>query len=176
MSFEQPTQSTLPAGSLEAQHLQKAYGKRQVVKDVSLAVRTGEVVGLLGPNGAGKTTSFYMLVGLVRASAGKLSKTVIGPMLDDKFTEDELKQLVSMLESPVLKKYQGLLPELSNALLEKVVADARPQVTPKLQAAEANVRKILDVASGGKLSAAAAANAQAQGSAPAATATPAAKK
>ena len=73
MSFEQPTPSTLPAGSLEAQHLQKAYGKRQVVKDVSLAVRTGEVVGLLGPNGAGKTTSFYMLVGLVRASAGSIS-------------------------------------------------------------------------------------------------------
>jgi len=49
---------------LEAHHLQKSYGKRQVVKDVSLAVRTGEVVGLLGPNGAGKTTSFYMIVGL----------------------------------------------------------------------------------------------------------------
>jgi hypothetical protein len=113
---------------------------------------------------------------LVRASAGKLSKTVIGPMLDEKFTEDELKQLVSMLESPVLKKYQGLLPELSNALLEKVVADARPQVAPKLQTAEANIRKTLDVASGGKLSAAAAANAQAQGSAPAPTAAPAAKK
>lgn len=73
MSLDQPTQSTLPAGSLEAKHLQKSYGKRQVVKDVSLAVRTGEVVGLLGPNGAGKTTSFYMLVGLVRASAGSIS-------------------------------------------------------------------------------------------------------
>jgi lipopolysaccharide export system ATP-binding protein len=46
---------------------------RQVVKDVSLAVRTGEVVGLLGPNGAGKTTSFYMIVGLVRASAGDIT-------------------------------------------------------------------------------------------------------
>jgi len=61
------------AGSLEAHHLQKSYGKRQVVKDVSLTVRTGEVVGLLGPNGAGKTTSFYMIVGLVRASAGDIT-------------------------------------------------------------------------------------------------------
>ena len=61
-----------PAGRLEARHLQKFYGKRQVVKDVSLAVRTGEVVGLLGPNGAGKTTSFYMIVGLVRASGGDI--------------------------------------------------------------------------------------------------------
>ena len=60
-------------GRLEALHLQKSYGKRQVVKDVSLAVKTGEVVGLLGPNGAGKTTSFYMIVGLVRASAGEIT-------------------------------------------------------------------------------------------------------
>jgi lipopolysaccharide export system ATP-binding protein len=62
-----------PAGSLSAQHLQKSYGKRQVVKDVSLTVRTGEVVGLLGPNGAGKTTSFYIIVGLLRASGGDIS-------------------------------------------------------------------------------------------------------
>ncbi len=61
------------AGSLlEARHLQKSYGSRQVVKDVSLSVRKGEVVGLLGPNGAGKTTSFYMIVGLVRASGGDI--------------------------------------------------------------------------------------------------------
>jgi len=60
-------------GLLEAHHLQKSFGKRQVVKDVSLALRTGEVVGLLGPNGAGKTTSFYMLVGLVRSSGGDIS-------------------------------------------------------------------------------------------------------
>jgi lipopolysaccharide export system ATP-binding protein len=64
---------TPSAGQLQAQHLQKYYGKRQVVKDVSLTVRTGEVVGLLGPNGAGKTTSFYMIVGLLRASAGTIS-------------------------------------------------------------------------------------------------------
>jgi len=90
----------------------------------------------------------------VRASATKLSPTTIGPMLEERFTEDELKQLASMLESPILKKYQSSLPEMSNALLEKVVDDARPAVTPKLQAAEGNIRKILDTASGGKLSAA----------------------
>ena len=60
-------------GRLEVRHLQKSYGRRQVVKDVSLAVRTGEVVGLLGPNGAGKTTSFYIIVGLLHASAGDIS-------------------------------------------------------------------------------------------------------
>jgi lipopolysaccharide export system ATP-binding protein len=58
---------------LEAKHLKKSYGGRDVVKDVSLAVDKGEVVGLLGPNGAGKTTSFYMIVGLVRADGGEIS-------------------------------------------------------------------------------------------------------
>ena len=57
-------------GRLEAHHLQKSYGSRKVVHDVSIAVQKGEVVGLLGPNGAGKTTSFYMIVGLVRADGG----------------------------------------------------------------------------------------------------------
>ncbi|RMX03060.1 LPS export ABC transporter ATP-binding protein [Corticibacter populi] len=57
---------------LQAVHLQKSYGGRKVVKDVSLDVQKGEVVGLLGPNGAGKTTSFYMIVGLVRSDAGDI--------------------------------------------------------------------------------------------------------
>ena len=57
---------------LEARNLQKFYGSRKVVKDVSLTVNKGEIVGLLGPNGAGKTTSFYMIVGLVRSSAGDI--------------------------------------------------------------------------------------------------------
>jgi lipopolysaccharide export system ATP-binding protein len=57
---------------LDADGLEKSYGARKVVKDVHLAVNSGEVVGLLGPNGAGKTTSFYMLVGLVRADAGQI--------------------------------------------------------------------------------------------------------
>ncbi|MFA9274322.1 MAG: LPS export ABC transporter ATP-binding protein [Candidatus Aquirickettsiella gammari] len=58
--------------TLVIQGLQKRYGMRQVVHDVSLQVKSGEVVGLLGPNGAGKTTSFYMIVGLVPSDAGKI--------------------------------------------------------------------------------------------------------
>lgn len=60
------------ASRLEAKHLAKSYGSRKVVKDVSLSVQKGEVVGLLGPNGAGKTTSFYMIVGLVRSDGGEI--------------------------------------------------------------------------------------------------------
>lgn len=57
---------------LDARHLSKSYGGRKVVKDVSITVKRGSVVGLLGPNGAGKTTSFYMVVGLVVIEGGSL--------------------------------------------------------------------------------------------------------
>jgi len=67
-----PTPLPPESSRLEVKHLAKSYGSRKVVKDVSLAVQKGEVVGLLGPNGAGKTTSFYMIVGLVRCDAGDI--------------------------------------------------------------------------------------------------------
>ncbi len=57
---------------LEVLNLKKIYGQRAVVKDVSLSLKSGEVVGLLGPNGAGKTTTFYMIVGLVAANGGQI--------------------------------------------------------------------------------------------------------
>ena len=60
------------ASKLTVRGLQKSYGAKQVVSDVSLQVESGEVVGLLGPNGAGKTTSFYMIVGLVPSEAGEI--------------------------------------------------------------------------------------------------------
>lgn len=62
----------MSANYLEATHLKKTYSERTVVKDVSVRVEQGEIVGLLGPNGAGKTTSFYMIVGLVKADEGKI--------------------------------------------------------------------------------------------------------
>ncbi|SFC03897.1 lipopolysaccharide export system ATP-binding protein [Marinospirillum celere] len=61
------------AKTLAARQLQKSYKGRKVVKDISLEVSQGEIVGLLGPNGAGKTTSFYMIVGLVKADAGQIT-------------------------------------------------------------------------------------------------------
>lgn len=61
---------------LRAEHLVKRYKQRAVVKDVSVEVNQGEIVGLLGPNGAGKTTSFYMIVGLIKPNEG-------GVFLDD---------------------------------------------------------------------------------------------
>jgi len=58
---------------LVIENLKKSFKKRTVVQDVSLTIKSGEIVGLLGPNGAGKTTSFYMIVGLIPADRGRIS-------------------------------------------------------------------------------------------------------
>lgn len=73
----QPCAETHTVKVLTIENLAKTYDKRQVVRDVSFHISSGQIVGLLGPNGAGKTTSFYMLVGLVRMDYGRI-------FLDDK--------------------------------------------------------------------------------------------
>lgn len=67
-----PAETPQNSLTLRVENLIKKYGKRTVVEDVSFYIRQGEVVGLLGPNGAGKTTSFYMTVGLVNPTKGKI--------------------------------------------------------------------------------------------------------
>jgi lipopolysaccharide export system ATP-binding protein len=62
-----------PGNFLEASELAKSYKRREVVKSVSLRVKSGEIVGLLGPNGAGKSTCFYMIVGLVNNDSGSIT-------------------------------------------------------------------------------------------------------
>ena len=57
---------------LRAENIAKSYSGRQVVKEISLEVKQGEIIGLLGPNGAGKTTSFYMIVGMIQPNGGKI--------------------------------------------------------------------------------------------------------
>ncbi len=57
---------------LKVENIEKRYGKRKVVNNVSLDVKSGEVVGLLGPNGAGKTTTFYSIIGLIKPDKGKI--------------------------------------------------------------------------------------------------------
>jgi lipopolysaccharide export system ATP-binding protein len=72
LPFTTPRESVTPL-RLAAEHLQKVYKSRTVVRDVSVEIRQGEIVGLLGPNGAGKTTTFYMIVGLVRPDGGAVT-------------------------------------------------------------------------------------------------------
>ena len=94
---------------LSAEGLQKSYRSRMVVRDLTLEVSTGEVVGLLGPNGAGKTTAFYMLVGLVASDGGRI-------FLDDQ----ELTRL------PMHRRAQlgvGYLPQEASVFRKLSVAD-----------------------------------------------------
>jgi hypothetical protein len=80
---------------------------------------------------------------IVRDRAVKLAPSTLGAALEEKFSEDELKQLVTMLESPVNKKYAQLGPEMQGNFQQKLVADARPLIEPRLQALDAKVRASL---------------------------------
>ena len=81
---------------------------------------------------------------LVRERALKLAPTTIGAVLEEKMTEDELKQLVTWLESGTNKKFQQLGPDMRNSFIQKVLTESRPVVDPKIQALDARIRVILE--------------------------------
>lgn len=85
---------------------------------------------------------------LVRERALKAAPSTIGAMLEEKFTEDELKQLIAWLDSPVNKKYQALGAEMQRNFVQRVVADSRPLIEPKIQALEQKVRAALGAPAG----------------------------
>ena len=73
---------------LECNNLEKSYDSQKVVSDITIHVRSGEVIGLLGPNGAGKTTTFYMTVGLIKTDSGKIiidNKDITASPIHDRF-------------------------------------------------------------------------------------------
>jgi len=82
---------------------------------------------------------------IVRDRAVKLAPTTIGPLLEDRFTEDELRQVVALLESPLNRKFQQLGPEMQRAIGEKLVAETRGDVEPKVRALDAAVAKRLGI-------------------------------
>jgi len=85
-------------------------------------------------------------VPIVQARAIKIAPASIGTMLEEKFTEDELKQLASIVESPVYGRFQRLGDEMQKALADKLVADTRSTIEPKVRALEQTVGKRLGVA------------------------------
>ena len=85
----------------------------------------------------------------VRERALKLAPTTLGAALEEKFTEDELKQLIAWFESPVNKKFQQASGEMQSNFMQKLVAEARPLVEPKLQALEQKVRTALGAPAAG---------------------------
>lgn len=89
----------------------------------------------------------------VRDKAAKLAPTVLGPMLEERFTEDELKQLVAILESPTYRKYQGMGGEMLKSLGEKLVVEVKPLVEPRLRALNQSIGNRLTPAAGGAASA-----------------------
>ena len=94
---------------LRTENLVKKYGKRTVVKEVTVDVKEGEIVGLLGPNGAGKTTTFYMIVGLIKPLSGKI------------FLEN-----AEITEEPMYKRAQrgiGYLPQEASVFRKLTVED-----------------------------------------------------
>ena len=94
---------------LKANNLRKRYGRREVVKDVSIEVGRGEIVGLLGPNGAGKTTTFYMVVGFIKPNQGSV-------WLDD----------INITDLPMYKRAQlgiGYLPQEPSVFRKLSVQD-----------------------------------------------------
>jgi len=94
---------------LSARSLRKSYRSRTVVRDLSLEIHTGEVVGLLGPNGAGKTTAFYMIVGLVPADGGSI-------LLDD-------RDLTALSIDQRARLGIGYLPQEASVFRKLSVAD-----------------------------------------------------
>ncbi|CAG1014364.1 hypothetical protein BURC_00672 [Burkholderiaceae bacterium] len=85
---------------------------------------------------------------VIRDQAIKLAPTTVGPVLEEKFNEDELRQLVAWFESPVNKKYQQVGPELQSAMLKKLLAEASPVLDPKLQALQQKMGNTLRAAAG----------------------------
>jgi hypothetical protein len=83
---------------------------------------------------------------LVRDRAVKLAPGTIGALLEEKFTEDELKQIVSIMESPVYNKFQQMGDAMQKVLIDKVVADTRGMVEPKVRSLEQSIAKRLGVA------------------------------
>jgi hypothetical protein len=82
---------------------------------------------------------------LVRERALKLAPTTIGAVLEEKMTEDELKQLVTWLDSGTNKKFQQLGPDMRNSFIQKVLAESGPVVDPKIKALDSRMRVILGV-------------------------------
>jgi uncharacterized protein len=82
-------------------------------------------------------------VPLVRERATKLAPSTIGVLYEEKFTEDELKQLIAWVSSPLNKKYVQLAPEIRNTFVQKLVADSQPAVEPKVVALDGRIRAAL---------------------------------
>jgi hypothetical protein len=114
---EQPAAQMMQQAGLALQQRVAADRRQAVAADIQADVR--KYAEEVGP--------------VAREKANKLAPAVLGPILEEKFTEDELKQLIAIIESPINRKYQALGAEMQKALAEKLVAEMRPVMEPKLR-------------------------------------------
>lgn len=120
---EQPAAQMMQQAGIALQQRVAADRRQAVAADIQADVR--KYVEEMGP--------------LAKDRAGKLAPGVLGPILEEKFSEDELKQLIAIIESPVNRKYQALGGEMQKALAEKLVAELRPSIEPKLRSLQQTV-------------------------------------
>jgi hypothetical protein len=85
-------------------------------------------------------------VPIVRDRAVKLAPSTIGPLLEERLSEDELRQVIGVLESPAWRKFQGMAGDMQRVLSEKLVAETKPDIEPKVKAMQASVAKRLGIA------------------------------
>ncbi len=117
---------------IAAKELVKVYGDREVVRGVNIEVKAGEVVGLLGPNGAGKTTCFYMIVGLIAATRGKVI-----------FNDDDITRLPMYLRA---RRGIGYLPQEASVFRKLTVEDNIRAILETLDLSKAEIRSQTQVA------------------------------
>jgi hypothetical protein len=134
---EQPAMQMLQQAGIAIQQRVAADRRQAVAADIQADAR--KYAEEMGP--------------IARDKATKLAPGILQPMLEEKFTEDELKQLIAIIESPVNRKYQALGPEMQRALAQKLVEDMKPAIEPKLRALNQSIGARLQPAAGGAASA-----------------------
>ncbi len=139
--LQQPGVEAMARGMAEQPAIQLTMQARQLIQNVPAEKRDAVIKAI------DTDLKKYVdeTVPLLRDRAVKLAPTVIGSELESNFNEDELKQLITWFESPVIKRFQQLAPGMQRTLTEKLVTETRAQVEPKLSALEAAMAKQLGV-------------------------------
>ena len=133
---EQPAMQMLQQAGMALQQRVAADRRQAVAADIQADAR--KYAEEVGP--------------IARDKATKLAPTILQPMLEEKFTEDELKQLIAIIESPVNRKYQALGGDMQRALGQKLVEEMKPVIEPKLKALNQTIAGRLQPATPGTAS------------------------
>jgi hypothetical protein len=145
VQLQQPGVEAMARGLAEQPAVQLSMQARQLIQNVPAEKRDAVVKAI----DADLKKYVDESVPLLRDRAVKLAPSVIGAELETNFNEDELKQLITWFESPVIKRFQQLAPGMQRNLSEKLVNETRAQIEPKLSALEAAMAKQLGVTPAG---------------------------